>query len=186
MRSYWVTVVLTRRTKWSQLERRSGCFCLASSCRLRLSDPPRPNDISSPVSSAAVLPHFLTGQKSHCINMYIHGFEDLHLRAELALNTSLLWKKLSLAVCNLTAALYACRMQSCGLDVAFYLHGPDWLVLQEMPENNLSVAWELRSKMVPVLPSGGRDTHARFLPQVCSLYFHLLKVHVVVFFLNVL
>lgn len=39
VRSYWVTVILARRTKWSQLKRRGGCLCLMSSCRPPLSDP---------------------------------------------------------------------------------------------------------------------------------------------------
>lgn len=78
--SYWVTVVLTRPTKWSQLKRRGGCFCLPSSCRLRLSDPPQPNDISSPVSSAAARPRFPHWPKALCVNGQMHGFIDLQDR----------------------------------------------------------------------------------------------------------
>lgn len=56
--SYWVTVILKRRTKWSQLKRRGGYFCLLPSFR-PLSDPPQPNDICSSFSSAVSLPHSL-------------------------------------------------------------------------------------------------------------------------------
>lgn len=111
--SYWVTVVLTRPTKWSQLKRRGGCFCLPSSCRLRLSDPPQPNDISSPVSSAAARPRFPHWPKALCVNGQMHGFIDLQDRyftptlSKLFLQNYILgvFRKTKKFVCSLTAAI---------------------------------------------------------------------------------
>lgn len=115
--SYWVTVVLTRPTKWSQLKRRGGSFCLPSSCRLRLSDPPQPNDISSPVSSAAARPRFPHWPKALCVNGQIdwlhwsaftsrigilHQHSQNYVFAKLYFGSVRKTKKF---VCSLTAAI---------------------------------------------------------------------------------